>query len=82
MARYEPSDLMGDLAPVNAELEKIKEAIIDTVSRKGDTPNAMTANLDMNSNRILNLPDAVNDAEPVTFRQAKLIAGNLIEPDL
>lgn len=82
MARYEPSDLMGDLAPVNAELEKIKEAIIDTVSRKGDTPNAMTANLDMNSNRILNLPDAVNDAEPVTFRQAKLIAGGLIEPDL
>ena len=82
MARYEPSDLMGDLAPINAELEKIKEAIIDTVSRKGDAPNAMTANLDMNSNRILNLPDAVNDAEPVTFRQAKLIAGGLIEPDL
>lgn len=87
MARYEPSDLTGVLAPVNAELEKIKEAVIDTLSRKGDTPNSMETNLDMNSNRVLNLVDAVNDKEPATLGQVKkliekLIGGSFDQTDL
>ena len=87
MARYEPSDLTGALAPVNAELEKIKEAVIDTLSRKGDTPNSMETNLDMNSNRVLNLVDAVNDKEPATLGQVKkliekLIGGSFDQTDL
>jgi len=56
MARYTASNKGGDLAPINQELQKIEEAIQDTLSRKGDTPNSMEAPLDMNSNRILNLP--------------------------
>jgi len=71
MARYIQNDLTGALAPVNPELEKIKQAILDTLSRKGDTPNAMEADLDMNGQRILNLLDAVNDAEPATYGQVK-----------
>lgn len=87
MARYEPSDLTGVLAPVNAELEKIKEAVIDTLSRKGDAPNSMETNLDMNSNRVLNLVDAVNDKEPATLGQVKkliekLIGGSFDQTDL
>lgn len=87
MARYEPSDLTGVLAPVNPELEKIKEAILDTLSRNGDTPNSMETNLDMNSNRVLNLVDAVNDKEPATLGQVKaliekLIGGSFDQTDL
>jgi hypothetical protein len=35
------------------------------LSRNGATPNTMTADLDMNSKRILNLPAPVNDYDPV-----------------
>jgi hypothetical protein len=69
MSRYIPNELTGVLAPINAELEKIQIAFIDTLSRKGDTPNAMKGALDMNSNRVINLPNAVNSQEPVTLGQ-------------
>jgi peptidoglycan/xylan/chitin deacetylase (PgdA/CDA1 family) len=65
MSRYTPNDLTGALAPINPELEKIKLAIDDTLSRKNDTPNSMQGNLDMNSQRILNLPAPVAAQEPV-----------------
>lgn len=73
MARYTPNDLTGALAPINAELEKIKLAVDDSMSRKGDNPNAMEASLDMNSNRLYNLATPVSAKEPVTldlFRSA------------
>ena len=63
MARYTPSNLSGDLGPVNPELEKIKLAIEGTLSRKGDSPNAMIANIDMNSNRIINAPSPLSPSE-------------------
>ena len=81
MARYIQNDLTGALAPVNPELEKIKQAILDTLSRKGDTPNAMEADLDMNGQRILNLLDAVNDAEPATYGQVKRLIERLLGLD-
>lgn len=81
MARYIQNDLTGALAPVNPELEKIKQAILDTLSRKGDTPNAMEADLDMNGQRILNLLDAVNDAEPATYGQVKRLIERLLGID-
>lgn len=40
-------------------------AVENTVSRDGTTPNHMNANFDMNSNRIINLPIAVSDHEPL-----------------
>ena len=48
----------------NQNLEDIEAAIQDTLSRSGSTPNQMEATLDMNSNRIINLPapEDVNDA--------------------
>lgn len=46
-----------------------EEAFENTLSRDGTSPNNMNADLDMNSYRILNLPDALNDQEPITLGQ-------------
>jgi len=48
----------------NENLAAIEDAIQDTLSRTGSTPNQMEATLDMNSNKIINLaaPGDVNDA--------------------
>ena len=50
---------------INSNSEKIEDAIQNTLSRDGTSPNAMGATLDMNSNRIINLPEPVGAAEPV-----------------
>jgi hypothetical protein len=42
-------------AALNANFDAIETAIENTVSRDGTTPNQMTADLDMNSNGIINL---------------------------
>ena len=57
---------------INDNFQKIEDALNQEVLyREGyaGEPNEMEANLDMNSNRILNLPDAVSLTEPVTLRQ-------------
>ena len=46
------------------------EAIIDTLlSRDGTAPNQVTADLDLNGYRILNLPNGSTNSEPVTQQQ-------------
>lgn len=62
-------------AAVNANQVLLEAALENTLSRDGSTPNVMRAQLDMNSNRLVNLVDAVNNQEPVTLAQAALIAG-------
>ena len=79
MARYNKTDVAtGDTvkSDINAQLGLIETAISDSLSRKGDSPNSMESDLDMNSNQILNLPDAVTDSEPLTFGQFKSAAEN------
>lgn len=51
MTRYVKTTVTTD---VNPEFTKVEAAIDDTLSRKGDTPNSMEADLDMNSNDVLN----------------------------
>lgn len=78
MARYTKTSLGSNYASkqqIDTNLDDIKTAIDDTLSRKGDSPNAMEADLDMNSNRILNLPNAINPAEPVTLAQFNANSG-------
>jgi hypothetical protein len=53
------------VAAINANNAAIEAAVEKTLSRDGTSPNSMDANLDMNSNRIQNLPAAVGDTEPV-----------------
>lgn len=57
------------VAAVNANNGLIETALENTLSRDGTSPNQMGASLDMNSNTILNLPDALTAQEPVTLSQ-------------
>jgi hypothetical protein len=66
MTRYTKQSVTS-LAGINSELTKIQTALQDTLSRKSDVPNQMEGSLDMNSERILNLPDPISDHEPVTL---------------
>lgn len=52
---------------INENFNNVAEAFDNTVSRDGSTPNTMSAEFDMNSNRILNLPPPVGNNEPVTL---------------
>lgn len=56
-------------AALNANFTAIATALDNTVSRDGTAPNALTATLDVNSNRLINLPDAITGQEPVTLSQ-------------
>ena len=53
------------VATINSNLEDISTAIENTLSRDGSSPNAMDDDLDMNNNRVYNLPVPVSDAEPI-----------------
>jgi hypothetical protein len=56
------------IAALNEAMEAM-EAFSDLIlSLNGATPNAMTAPLDMNSQRIINLPAPVNDTDPVRLQ--------------
>lgn len=44
-------------------------AVENTLSRDGTGPNNMQASLDMDSNTIINLPDALTEQEPATYSQ-------------
>lgn len=50
---------------INANTAVIEAAFDNTLSRDGAAPNQMQASLDMNSNRILNLPPPLSDLEPI-----------------
>jgi hypothetical protein len=62
------ASLTNEESAVNAlnEWAETLEEFSDLVfSRNGQSPNTMNANLDMNSNRITNLPEPVDDNDPV-----------------
>src|SRR5882724_4527831 len=46
-------------------------AMENTLSRDGLAPNQMLSNLDMNNYKIINLPNALTDQEPATFKQLR-----------
>lgn len=56
------SSVITTLAQNNRAIEN---AVENTLSRDGTSPNFMQDNLDMNSNRILNLPAPITDVEPI-----------------
>lgn len=61
------SSLVNATSAINGILTQIESAFDNTLSRNGAAPNTMAASLDMNSNRIINLPDPGSTAEPVTL---------------
>lgn len=56
-------------AAINHNNSLIEAAIDNSISRDGTQPNQMNSDLDMNSNKIINLPNATSDQEPVTYGQ-------------
>jgi len=62
------------VSAINLNNTKLEAAIENTISRDGTSPNMMEGQLDMNDNRIINLPNAIDDKDPVTFAQVKNIS--------
>lgn len=61
-----------NLSAINSNFQKIEDELNNKVlyrQTQDGEPNAMSENLDMNSNRIINLPDAISESEPITLRQ-------------
>lgn len=81
MAKLTLSDLASltnqtsAIATINANSALIETALENTLSRDGTSPNTMAATLDMDSNRIINLPEPSSNHEPV-----RLIDLDSIEP--
>lgn len=71
MAKLTLSDLASlqnetsAIATLNDNNDALETALENTLSRDGTSPNTMGDNLDMNSNRILNLPAPILGSEPV-----------------
>jgi hypothetical protein len=78
MTKFIPKNLNSGFADVDSLNENFSDlaTFSDTVlSRDGTSPNTMLSSLDMNSNRIFNLPDAVTPSEPLTLSQASNLTG-------
>lgn len=61
---------------INNNFTEIEQAVDELLSRDGATPNQMTADLDMNSKRIMNVADAITDGEAVNVRTARKITAD------
>lgn len=64
---------------INDNFQALKEAVEDSLSRTGKTPNYMDAELDMNSRRIINGGAPVEDGDYVTLKFFKDEVGNAKE---
>src|SRR5258707_3484687 len=53
---------------INSNNATLENAVDNTLSRDGTSPNQMGSNLDMNSHRIINLPAPVDPLEPVRVK--------------
>jgi len=67
------------LEVINDNFDLIEAAFENTLSRDGTSPNTMGANLDMNSNRVINLPSAVAVTEPVRLGDLTLVLSEALE---
>lgn len=65
------------VSTINSNFAAVETALENTLSRDGTSPNTMSANLDMNSNRILNLPAAVDDTEPVRLGDVEVLIASI-----
>lgn len=59
---------------INNNSDTVELAFDNTLSRDGTQPNAMESDLDMNSNRVLNLPTPVSNYEPLRVIDGATVA--------
>lgn len=68
---------------LNENFDRIETALENTLSRDGTAPNSMASNLDMNNNKITNLPTATNNVEAVNLGQVNsLVAASTTLPQV
>lgn len=60
---------------INNNSAAIETAMEKTLSRDGTSPNEMNAVLDMNSNRIINLPEPISAGEPARYGELEELTG-------
>jgi hypothetical protein len=82
MSNYTRNNLTGDLAPVNAELQKVQQSIADKLDRKPTTgqANQLESTLDANNHRIINLPTPSNPNDVVRLKDLASSQGNSLIP--
>lgn len=61
------SSLVNGVTAINGVITEIETAFQNTLSRDGSSPNTLTATLDANSQKIVNLPTPSSSSEPVTL---------------
>ena len=59
------SNILTAVSTLNTNNQRIEDALEKTLSRDGTSPNEMNAELDMNDNRVYNLPAPTTDTEPM-----------------
>lgn len=59
------------LSALNENLKRLQQAINDTLSRTGKTPNQMEQVLDMNGKRIVNIGKGIDDTDAATIKDIK-----------
>lgn len=85
MAKLTLSDLVSltnataAITTINANSDLIEAALEKTLSRDGTSPNAMGAQLDMNSYRIINLPEATNPTDPIRLGELEELVQDQID---
>jgi len=62
---------------INDNFATVETALDNTLSRDGTSPNQMGSTLDMNSNRIINLPNPVGATEPLRLGDISEINGTI-----
>ena len=80
---YVPVDIKDgfqNATSLNANFAAIQAALEDALSRKGGSPNQLEAEIDVNSQRLLNLPDPTSPGEPVTLRYLLALPGAVTPP--
>lgn len=64
-------------ASINTNFASLQAAVENTLSRDGTVPNYMLANLDLNSNRIINVADPVDPLDVVTLGYLNGVIGEI-----
>lgn len=74
----------GSIDALNDNSDLIEAALENTLSRDGTGPNNMEADLDMDSHRVINLTDGINNQDAVTVKQLNgslqgIASGNIVK---
>ena len=60
---------------INNNFQRVSDVVDSLLDRYGQTPNAMNSELDMNNNRILNVPDPVSDTDVLRLKDLTEFSG-------